>query len=580
MYIKSIIKKDITHALNKIIDIQHYDPLVKLSKKLEYGHYQINNLIKLSKILKITPFQISKKIISNINNKKMYEKITFSEPGFINLFLNLSWLSEQLNKMLKSIRLGVPYDINKQNIVIDYSSPNIAKEMHVGHLRSTIIGDVIARILSFLGHNVIRANHIGDWGTQFGMLIAYLKNKKLIEKLNNNNISLFQLDKYYSKAKKKYDEDQLFAEKSRKYVVKLQNKDPIYYSIWKKIVFITMTHNNEIYKKLNVTLNETHIMGESLYNDMLPNIIQDLKSKKIAIEKNGAIIVFLKEFKNRLGESMGVIIQKKDKGFLYSTIDIACLKYRYEIFNAHRIIYYTDSRQHQHLIQVWTIAKKANYIPNSIILEHHMFGMMLNKDKKPFKTRDGNTIKLNELLDESIERANKIINEKKFKSSKKKRIQLARIIGISAIKYADLSKNRNTDYIFNWDKMLSFEGNTAPYIQYAYTRIMSIFKKSHISISKIKNNILLIEECEINLALLLLEFEEIIYLVAKKGTPHILCEYLYKVSTNFSNFYENCSILFPKKIKICKSRLKLSFLTAKIIKKGLNMLGIKTVEKM
>jgi arginyl-tRNA synthetase len=452
--------------------------------------------------------------------------------------------------------------------------------MHVGHLRSTIIGDVTVRILEFLGQKVIRANHIGDWGTQFGILIAYLEDKKLLKKLKKNLLSLQDLDNIYCQSKKQYNSNELFSKKSREFVVKLQNGDQYCCAIWKKLVSITMLENYKIYKKLNVTLEEKHTMGESFYNPMLPKIVEDLKKQKIAIEKNGAVIVFLDEFKNRMGDSMGVIIRKKDKGFLYSTTDIACLKYRYQNLHADRIIYYTDSRQYQHLLQSWTIAEKANYISKNLLLEHHMFGMMLSKNRRPFKTRDGNTIKLSNLLNESINRATNLIQKKQPNLCKKKLIKLGEIIGISAVKYSDLSKNRNTNYIFDWDKMLSFEGNTAPYIQYAYTRIISILKKSNIPLHKIKMKIILNEESEINLAIKILEFEEIILLIAKNGTPHIMCKYLYQLSTYFSHFYENCSILFSEKIKIRKSRIKLSFLTAKTIKKGLNLLGIKTIKKM
>ncbi|QIQ41834.1 MAG: arginine--tRNA ligase [Buchnera aphidicola (Microlophium carnosum)] len=574
MNLKNIIKQDIKNVLINISKM-NYDPIIILNKKTKLGHYQLNNLIKIANILNLKPYELSKIIIFNIKKKYMYKEVTFSEPGFINIFINQHWLSEQLEKIFISSRLGINRSESK-NIVIDYSSPNIAKEMHIGHLRSTIIGDVIARILDFLGHNVIRANHIGDCGTQFGMLIAYLEDKKI----KYYNLSLMQLEEFYCKAKKKYDIDQLFAEKSREYVVKLQNRDKYCHSIWKKLVSITMSENYRIYKRLNVTLKESHTMGESVYNKMLPDIIHDLINKKIAIKKNGSIIVFLKEFKNRLGESMGVVIQKKDKAFLYSSTDIACFKYRYQVLHANRIIYYTDARQHQHLMQAWTIAKKAKYISQDLLLEHHTFGMMLSKNKRPFKTRDGNTIKLSALLNEATERAISLIKNKKPNLSKKKLTQLANIIGISAVKYSDLSKNRNTNYIFDWDEMLNFEGNTAPYIQYAYTRIISILNKSIIPIKKLKEKIILTKESEINLAIKILEFEEIILLISQKGTPHILCKYLYQLATSFSNFYENCSILFSKKIKICKSRIKLSILTAKTLKKGLNMLGIKTVKKM
>ncbi|QFQ32424.1 arginine--tRNA ligase [Buchnera aphidicola (Aphis fabae)] len=580
MNIKYIIKKDIEQALIHIGLKNYYEPLIISSKKIELGNYQVDNLIKIANKNKIEPYDLFKKIIFIFNINNMYKKITFSYPGFINIFINQDWLSKKLEKLFISSRLGVKYIDTRKTIVIDYSSPNIAKEMHIGHLRSTIIGDVTVRTLEFLGYNVIRANHIGDWGTQFGMLIAYLKYKKLERKLKENLISLKEIEDYYCKSKKKCDLDKNFERESRKYVVKLQNGDNHCYSIWKKLVSITMNYNYNIYKKLNVTLNKQHTMGESLYSKMLPEIVKDLKEKKIAIEKDGATIIFLDEFKNRLGKNMGVVIQKKDKAFLYSTTDIACLKYRYEILNADRIIYYTDSRQKQHLQQIWAISKKANYIPQNLLLEHHTFGMMLYKNKRPFKTRDGNTIKLTELLNEATNRAKNLIKNKKPNLPKRKLIKLANIIGISAVKYADLSKNRNTNYIFDWDTMLSFEGNTSPYIQYAYTRIISILKKSNIRINKISEKINLTKDSEIKLAIKILEFEEIILIIEKKGTPHIMCNYLYQLATYFSNFYENCSILFAKKIKTCKSRLKLSFLTAKTLKKGLNILGIKILKKM
>lgn len=578
MNIKYIIKKDIEQALSKISD-KNYKPLIMLTKNSKFGHYQVNNLIKISNSFNIKPNSLFQKIILFFKKNYMYEKINFSEPGFINIFINSSWLSEELEKIFFSPRLGIKR-FSPKNIIVDYSAPNIAKEMHIGHLRSTIIGDVMARTLEFLGHNVIRANHIGDWGTQFGILIAYLKYEKLINKLQNNLLTLKDLEHIYCKSKKKYDTDEFFSKKSREYVVKLQNGDKKCHSIWKKLVYITMNENYKIYKKLNVTLKKEHTMGESTYKKMLLKIVQDLKRKKIAIEKNGTTIVYLDEFKNKSGNSMGVIVQKRDKGFLYSTTDIACLKYRYEKLHADRVIYYIDSRQHQHLLQVWIIAKKANYIPEHLLLEHHMFGMMLSKNKRPFKTRDGNTIKLSDFLNEATNRAKKLILTKKPHLTHKKIIKLANTIGISAIKYADLSKNRSTNYIFDWDKMINFEGNTAPYIQYAYTRIISILKKSTISIHKLQQKVLLNKPSEINLAIKILEFEEIILLIADKGTPHVMCKYLYELATYFSNFYEECSILFCKKIKICKSRLKLSFLTARTLKKGLNILGIKTVKKM
>ncbi|ALD15201.1 arginyl-tRNA synthetase [Buchnera aphidicola (Aphis glycines)] len=580
MNIKYTIKKDIEQALIKIGLKNYYKPLIISKKKTEFGNYQVDNLMKIAHSNDIEPYILYEKILFFIQKKNIYKKMIFSYPGFINIFINENFLSEKLEELFVSSRLGIKRVDSKKTIVVDYSSPNIAKEMHIGHLRSTIIGDVTVRTLEFLGHNVIRANHIGDWGTQFGMLIAYLKYKKLEKKLQNNLISLREIERFYCKSKKKCDVDKNFEKESKKYVVKLQNGDQHCYSMWKKLITITMKYNYQIYEQLNVTLKKEHTMGESLYNKMLPDIIKDLKEKKIATEKNKAIIIFLNEFKNKLGEPMGVVVQKKDKAFLYSTTDIACLKYRYETLHANRIIYYTDSRQHQHLLQIWTIARKAHYIPQNLLLEHHTFGMMLSKNKRPFKTRDGNTIKLTALLDEAINRAKDLIYQKNPNLPKKKLIKLAKVIGISAVKYSDLSKNRNTNYIFDWDTMLTFEGNTSPYIQYAYTRIISILKKSTIPIHKISEKISLVKNSEIQLATKILEFEEIILIIEAKGIPHIMCNYLYELATYFSNFYENCSILFSKKIKTRKSRLKLSFLTAKTLKKGLNILGIKTLKKM
>jgi arginyl-tRNA synthetase len=341
-----------------------------------------------------------------------------------------------------------------------------------------------------------------------------------------------------------------------------------------------MTQNIATYKRLNVTLSLEDTMGESIYNSMLPNIVTDLKQKGLAVESEGAIVVFLDEYKNKEGEPMGVIIQKRDGGYLYATTDIACAKYRYETLHADRILYYTDSRQHQHLEQVWAIVHKAKYVPESLKLEHHMFGMMLGKDGKPFKTRSGDTVKLNDLLDEACERATTLIRSKNPDLTESELAEIVDAVAIGAVKYADLSKNRTTDYVFDWDNMLSFEGNTAPYLQYAYTRVLSIFKKSNIAEDSLTGNISLETDKERALATRLIQFDETISTVAREGTPHVLCAYLYEIATLFSSFYENCPILTADSVSLKQSRLKLACLTAKTLKIGLDMLGIKTVEKM
>ncbi|BEL85506.1 arginine--tRNA ligase [Serratia marcescens] len=532
--------------------------------------------MSVAKKLGMPPRQLAEKVVQLLDLGDVASKVEIAGPGFINIFLNSDWVARQADQVLNAPKLGIA-PVEPQTIVIDYSAPNVAKEMHVGHLRSTIIGDAAARTQEFLGHKVIRANHVGDWGTQFGMLIAYL------EKMQNENASdmgLSDLEQFYREAKKHYDEDAEFAERARAYVVKLQGGDQYCLKMWRKLVDITMAQNQLTYNRLNVTLTEDDVMGESLYNAMLPGIVADLKAKGLAVESEGATVVFLDEYQNKDGDPMGVIIQKKDGGYLYTTTDIACAKYRYETLGANRVLYYIDSRQHQHLMQAWTIVRKAGYVPESVSLEHHMFGMMLGKDGKPFKTRSGGTVKLSDLLDEAIERAEQLIAGKNPDMPEDEMKTIARVVGIGAVKYADLSKSRTTDYVFDWDNMLAFEGNTAPYMQYAYTRVASVFKRAGIDESSLTLPLILTEEREIALATRLLQFEEVLTAVAREGTPHVMCSYLYDLAGLFSGFYEHCQILNADSEEARQSRLKLALLTAKTLKTGLDTLGIETVERM
>ncbi|ORF44295.1 arginine--tRNA ligase [Gilliamella apicola] len=577
MNIQQLLTQRVSQAMILAGADNNCDALIKQSAKVQFGDYQANGIMATAKKLGMPPRALAEKVLQHLDIDDIADKVEIAGPGFINIFLKNSWIAEQNEIALNSDKLNITLPAKPQTIVVDYSAPNVAKEMHVGHLRSTIIGDASVRVLSFLGHNVIRANHVGDWGTQFGMLIAYL------EKMQNehaNDMELSDLESFYRAAKKHYDEDEAFAEKARNYVVKLQGGDEYCHDMWHKLVDITMTQNIATYKRLNVTLTVEDTMGESIYNSMLPGIVADLKQKKLAVESEGAIVVFLDEYKNKEGEPMGVIIQKRDGGYLYATTDIACAKYRYETLHADRILYYTDSRQHQHLEQVWTIVHKAKYVPESLQLEHHMFGMMLGKDGKPFKTRSGDTVKLNDLLDEACERASSLIRSKNPELSEAELSQIVDAVAIGAVKYADLSKNRTTDYVFDWDNMLSFEGNTAPYLQYAYTRVLSVFRKSDISEDSLTGDISLGSDKERALATRLIQFDEAITTVANEGTPHVLCAYLYEIATLFSSFYENCPILTAENENLKQSRLKLALLTAKTLKVGLDMLGIKTVDKM
>ena len=577
MNIQSILSEKIKQAMIAAGADAQCEALVRQSGKVQFGDYQANGIMPAAKKLGLNPREFAQSVLDKAELQDIAEKTEIAGPGFINIFLKDTWLADNINRAVQDPKLGV-HNPEKQTVVVDYSSPNVAKEMHVGHLRSTIIGDAVVRTLEFLGNHVIRANHVGDWGTQFGMLIAYL------EKMENEHateMELSDLEAFYRAAKKHYDEDPVFAEKARNYVVKLQSGDEYCRTMWQKLVKITMQQNQHNYDRLNVTLTDKDVMGESLYNPMLPGIVEDLKKQGLAVEDDGALVVYLDEFKNKDGDPMGVIVQKKDGGFLYTTTDIAAAKYRYETLKANRALVFSDTRQSQHMQQAWLITRKAGYVPDSFQLEHKNFGMMLGKDGKPFKTRSGDTVKLADLLDEAIERAGVLISQKSTALSEQEKADVIEAVGIGSVKYADLSKNRTTDYVFDWDNMLSFEGNTAPYMQYAYTRIRSIFNRSQIALNEVEQAQLSItNEKERALAIKLLQFEEAVQVVGKEGTPHVLCAYLYELAGVFSSFYEHCPILNNDDQQVKLSRLKLALLTERTLKQGLDLLGIKTVEKM
>ncbi|RRA34621.1 arginine--tRNA ligase [Cronobacter sakazakii] len=577
MNIQALLSEKVSQALIAAGAPADCEPQVRQSAKAQFGDYQANGVMAIAKKLGMPPRQFAEQALAHLDLTGIAAKTEIAGPGFINIFLDLAFLAKNIEAAVASDRAGVEKVSAPQTIVVDYSAPNVAKEMHVGHVRSTIIGDASVRTLEFLGHKVIRANHVGDWGTQFGMLIAYLEKQ---QQENAGEMALSDLEGFYREAKKHYDEDEAFAERARSYVVKLQGGDEYCREMWRKLVDITMTQNQITYQRLNVTLTRDDVMGESLYNPMLPGIVADLKAKGLAVESEGATVVFLDEFKNKEGEPMGVIIQKKDGGYLYTTTDIACAKYRYETLHADRVLYYIDSRQHQHLMQAWTIVRKAGYVPESVPLEHHMFGMMLGKDGKPFKTRAGGTIKLSELLDEALDRARRLVAGKNPDMPADELEKLANAVGIGAVKYADLSKSRTTDYIFDWDNMLAFEGNTAPYMQYAYTRVLSVFRKAGVKESELTAPVVIQDDREAQLAARLLQFEETLGVVARDGTPHVMCAYLYDLAGLFSGFYEHCPILTAETDALRQSRLKLALLTAKTLKLGLDTLGIETVERM
>ena len=551
---------------------------VARSGRPEFGEYQFNGAMALAKTLKQKPRDIAQQILEQVKLDDVASKLEIAGPGFINIHLRDDWLAEQCNAALDDARVGIPAQ-QAQTVVVDYSSPNLAKEMHVGHLRTTIIGDAVVKLLEFLGHKVIRQNHMGDWGTQFGMLLAHLS-----DKLSHNEVAetaLSDLEDFYREAKVRFDEEDGFADRAREYVVKLQSGDAQCLALWKQFIDVSISHSEEVYDKLNVSLTRKDIMGESAYNDDLANVVAELKEKGIAVEDQGAQVVFIPELADKEGNPAVYIVQKSGGGYLYATTDLAAIRYRSGTLNADRTLILTDARQALHFKQTEIVGRKAGFMKPEQSYEHCPFGMMLGSDGKPFKTRSGGTVKLVELLDEAVERAAKLLAQRDTELSADELNVVARKVGIGAVKYADLSKNRTTDYMFNWDTMLSFEGNTAPYLQYAFTRVQSLFRKADVAPSQLSQAINIEHAQEHALAVQLLQFEEQLAVVARDATPHVLCSYLYDLASHFMSFYEACPILKDDvDSETRQSRLALSALVAKQLKLGLDLLGIETLDKM
>jgi arginyl-tRNA synthetase len=565
MKLKQQINNVIKEAFSKAgIDAEPMS--VTEATKPEFGDFQFNGAMALSKKLGKNPREIATQIIENLDLTGILSKAEIAGPGFINLWLNPFWLASQCEVARKDSRLGVEERETPIKVVVDYSGPNMAKQMHVGHLRSTIIGDTLANLLTYLGDEVIRQNHIGDWGTQFGMLIAYLE-----EIHEEGSVSLKDLEQFYKDAKGRFDEDEGFADKAREYVVKIQSGDSHCLALWQKFIDISLGHCEEVYEKLGVSLTREDVRAESFYNDDLHSVISDLDAKGLLTQSDGAQCVFLE------GEEVPVIVQKGDGGYLYATTDLAALRYRAKTLGAQRIAYVVDARQGEHFRHVFRVAKEAGFVPEEVKLEHIAFGTMMGKDGKPFKTREGGTVKLIELLDEAVVKAKETINDKESYSEEELEA-LAKTIGIGAVKYADLSINRESNYIFNWDKMLSFEGNTSLYMQYAYARIQSILRKYD---GPMEGDIIIGDALEHRLATMILRFEDILNRAAVDAAPNQITTYLYELATLFMRFYEQNPILKEGVDEATKmSRLLLADLTAKTIKQGLDILGIETVDKL
>jgi arginyl-tRNA synthetase len=575
MQLKALLNQRFSSAMTALGIPEDCPPMLALSGKPEFGDFQVNGAMGAAKRMKLNPRDLASQIIERVDLKGIAKKLEIAGPGFINVHMNNEFLAESL---LKNRYEKVAQE-NKQTIVIDHSSPNLAKEMHVGHLRSTIIGDCLSRIFEYQGHNVTRQNHMGDWGTQFGMLIAELE--ETLDGGDTPELALGDLEVFYQQSKKHFDEDEAFANRARDYVVKLQSGDAHCKALWKKFIEVSVAHNLDIYKRLNVGLTAAHIKPESAYNDDLEPVVEDLFQRGIAIESDGAKVVFLPELADKNGNPSPMIIQKSGGGYLYSSTDLAALRYRVNELNADRVLYFIDARQSLHMKQVFITGRKAGYAPRSVSLEHHPFGTMMGNDGRPFKTRSGGTVKLADLLIEAVQRAEKLVRDKNDGLNETEIESISQKVGIGAIKYADLSITRTNDYIFNWDTMLSFEGNTAPYLQYAYTRIRSIFRKAGVNSSELTSHIKIIENQEKTLALKLLQFESVIDQVAADCYPHTLCSYLYELASAFMSFYENCPVLKHNvSAETQSSRLKLCELSAETLACGLDLLGIEVMDRM
>ncbi len=552
--------------------------VVAPSKNPAFGHYQANCAMACAKRLKRKPREVADSIVQHLQLEDVAAAIDIAGPGFINIHLSNQWLSRQVEALLSQPQAGLDTQPDPLTVVIDYSSPNLAKEMHVGHLRSTIIGDVLARVLEAQGHTVIRQNHVGDWGTQFGMLITHLDDQV---KDQDAELALSDLEAFYRESKKRFDEEPGFADRARESVVRLQSGDARALQLWRQFIDISIAHSEDIYSKLNVTLKPSDIHAESAYNDALAGIIDSLRQQQLVAEDQGAQAVFMEELADKKGNITPIIVQKSDGGYLYATTDLAATQYRCHTLKADRILYFIDARQSLHMKQIFALSRKAGFATEHCSLEHHPFGTMMGADGKPFKTRTGGTVKLSDLLDESVARAEQLLIEKDSMLSESERKEAARKIGIGAIKYADLAKTRTNDYVFNWESMLSFEGNTAPYLQYAYTRIQSIFRKADLVPEQVTGSVQVEALQEQELAIKLLQYSETIEQVAREAYPHLLCNYLYELTSLFMKFYEACPILRSDvDPALRQSRLLIARATANTLEHGLDLLGIEVMERM
>ena len=584
-YVLNDIRMRLKNAAVKAFGSQLEDlhPAVDSASNPSFGDFQSNVALTLSKQLKQPPRAIAEQIVGNLDFDGLCEPPTVAGPGFINIKLRREFLESQINQIKTDPRLGVARPTKVKNVVVDMSSPNIAKEMHVGHLRSTIIGESIARTYDFIGHHVLKLNHVGDWGTQFGMLIAELKEQYPSALTEPEALDLGDLVGFYKQAKRHFDEDEQFKALARQEVVRLQSGEPESVAAWKLLCQQSRKAFDRIYDMLDV--HELVERGESFYNDKLAQTVDELEKKGLAVEDQGAKCVFLDGYLNEEGKPLPLIVQKKDGGFNYAATDLASIRYRIDIDHADELIYVVDAGQSLHFEMMIKAARKAGWVPEDVRVEHVPFGVVLGEDGKKLKTRSGETIRLQELIDEAIDHARRDLdarlNEKGRTETEEWKAKTAAAIGIGAIKYADLSLNRMTNYIFSYDKMLSLHGNTAPYMMYAYVRVQGISREGGIDFHQVGANakVMLEQPAELELAKQLLKLDDVLDAVTSEFLPNRICEHLFDLSQKFNHFYETCPVLSAES-EVKTSRLILCHLTAATIRIGLTLLGIPIVDRM
>ena len=548
------------------------DPVVRRSRRCDY---QVNGIIGLARELGTPPADLARNVMKMTNLSDISTTVEVADAGFINITLNDDYLSAMINRLRDDPRLGTPVSADPETVIVDYSHPNVAKEMHVGHLRTTIIGDVIVRLMERAGNKVVRENHIGDWGTPFGMLVEHLTD--IGENEATQQLSVGELSDFYREARTKFDNNSDFAERARRRVVTLQSGDAESLRLWRVLVDQSAAYFQLVYDILGVLLTPQDIRGESAYNDMLPALVPDLRELGLLVESDGAQCVFPRGFHSRTGAPLPLIVQKSDGGYGYAATDLATIRDRIDRIAATSLLYVVGAPQRDHLTMCFEVACMAGWLPDGTQAIHIPFGTVLGSDKKPYRTRSGETVKLIDLLNEAIARASRLVADKSPHLDEREQREVAKAVGIGAIKYADLSVDRVRDYIFDWERMLSFDGNTGPYLQYAYARARSLLRKSGEStfVSQVSAS----HPKERALCLDLLNYGSVVSETTASYSPHKLCAYLYQLASDFAAFYEVCPVLTAEP-EIRSSRLSLTALVADVFKDGLSLLGLEAPERL